>query len=219
MTDDSDDDTKPETPLSLSQPSMTAQLQFALRLLAMPTSALPNVIATWQDENPDTIAALAPDEVDPFDEYDDLEWVYFAAEPLPQRGADVWIFGNPPQIRVNGRALPRMKVVFDDSAMTRSAAEARRASWFVRALRTRASTFERVVAAAVALRPDLATAPDPSALKPVRRSAIADAVGMHVSTIDRVVSVCRFQNLHGVMRFVPKDAHVGFACEDSLGPD
>lgn len=229
VTDDSgdpDDDTKPETPLSLSQLAITPQLQLAIRVLGMPTSALPQLLASWHDEYPGTIAELAPGEVDPYDERErelaveegTAPWFYFDEEPLPQLGADVWIFGDPPAVRANGRAHPRMKVAFDDSAMTRSAIDARRASWLVRALRQRARTFEAVVAAVVARRPELATAPDPSGLPPVGLREIAGAVGMHESSIRRVVSVCRFQTPHGVMRFVATSAAAGFARDATPRP-
>jgi len=215
-----DDDTKPDTPHKLSQQLvMTPQLQLAIRLLGTPTRALPALIAEWQESQPGTIAELEPGEADPYDERErELAseegfepFFYSEEEPLPQLGADVWVFGNPPQARANGRALPRLKAVFDDVAMTRSAVDIRQASWLIRGLRQRARTYEKVVATVLRLRPQLAIAPEPSEVEPVSISAVAEGVEMHESTIRRVASVCRFQTLHGVMRFTVDGARLGFS--------
>lgn len=215
-----DDDTKPETPLGLTeQLVMTPQMQMAIRLLATPTRELPAWIAEWHELHPGSVADLEPGEVDPYDERErELAaeegfepFFYFDEEPLPQLGADVWVFGNPPRARINGRALPRLKAVFDDEAMTRSAADIRQASWLVRGLRLRARTYERLVGAVLRLRPQLAVAPEPSEIEPVAVAAVAEAVGMHESTIRRTAAVCRFQTLHGVMRFVAQGKQLAFA--------
>ena len=215
-----DDDTKPDLPLRLDeQLVMTPQMHLTIRLLSTPTRALAAMIAEWHEIHPGTIAELELGEVDPYDERErelaDEEgfepFFYFDEEPLPQLGADVWVFGDPPRARINGRILPRLKAIFDDAAMTRSAADIRQASWLVRGLRQRARAYERFVAAAIDLRPELATAPDPSAIEPVSPSALAGAVGMHESVIRRVAAVCRFQTPHGVMRFVAGDQGLGFA--------
>jgi DNA-directed RNA polymerase specialized sigma54-like protein len=215
-----DDDTKPDTPLGLNQQLvMTPQLQLAIRLLAMSTAELAEVIAEWEEGHPGSIAELAPGEVDPYDERErELAaeegfeaFFYYEEEPFPQLGADVWVFGNPPQARANGRGLPRLKAVFDDVAMTRSAVDIRQASWLIRGLRQRARTYEKLVAAALRLRPRLAIAPDPSVLDPVAVDDLADELGMHESTIRRAAAACRFQTLHGVMRFAAQGKHLGFA--------
>lgn len=215
-----DDDTKPDTPLHLSpQLVMTPQLQMAIRLLATPTSALPAMIADWQEAHPGAVAALEPGEVDPYDERerelaaeDGIEpFFYFDEEPLPQRGADVWVFGDPPRARVNGRVQPRLKAVFDDAAMSRSAADVRQASWLVRGLRQRARTYEQVVAAVLSIRPALATAADPAEVEPVSLRFVAEAVALHESTIRRVAAACRFQTPHGVARFTAERDALGFA--------
>jgi DNA-directed RNA polymerase specialized sigma54-like protein len=198
---------------------MTPQLQLAIRLLGTATRELPALIADWQQAHPGAVEALAPGEADPYDERE-LEvaaeeevapWFYFEEEPFPPLGADVWVFGNPPEVRANGRGLPRIRAVFDDVSMTRSAADVRQASWLVRGLRQRARTYEQVVAAVIGLRPELATAPDPSQIEPVSSDAVADAVGMHESTIRRIVMACRFQTVHGVMRFSGDGKRLGFA--------
>lgn len=225
MTDDDDgagDDTKPDTPLELDpRLVMTPQLQLAIRLLGTPTRELPALIAEWQRQHPGAVDSLAPGEVDPYDERerelateDSIEpWFYFDEEPFPPLGADVWIFGNPPQVRVNGRAMPRLKAVFDDRTMTRSAADVRQASWLVRGLRQRARTFEKIAAAIVALRPALAITADPSTLAPVPMRAVAEAVEMHASTIRRVAAVCRLQTLHGVLSLAAEHDAIGFRRE------
>jgi DNA-directed RNA polymerase specialized sigma54-like protein len=215
-----DDDTKPDTPYQLTQQlSMTPQLQLAIRLLATPSRALPAMIAEWQSTHPGAITELGPGEVDPYDERerelaaeDGFEsFFYYQEEPFPQLGADVWVFGDPPQARANGRALPRLKAVFDDAAMTRSAVDVRQASWLVRGLRQRARTYEKIVAAVLGVRPQLATAPDPSEVEPVTVNLIAETVQMHESTVRRVAAVCRYQTMHGLMRFASDGKRLGFS--------
>jgi DNA-directed RNA polymerase specialized sigma54-like protein len=220
--DDDDVSTQPSLPTKLNQQLvMTPQLQLAIRLLGTPTRDLPALIAEWQRDHPGAVEELVPGEADPYDERElelaseeEIEpWFYFEEEPFPPLGADVWVFGNPPRARANGRALPRLKAVFDDRMMTRSAADIRQATWLVRGLRQRARTFERITGAIVAARPQLATAPDPASLAPVKVREVAEAVGMHESTIRRVVAVCRFQTLHGVVVFAVAGDAIGFRCE------
>ena len=220
MSDDqgSDDDTKPLIPFQ--EPVMTPQLQLAIRLLATPLGELPALLADWEARHPGAVTALAPGEVDPYDERERelaaeepeaQPFFYYAEEPFPQLGADVWVFGNPPRARANGRALPRLKAVFDEAALSRSAADARAASWLIRALRQRARTYEQIVAAVLGIRPRLAVAPDPSQVEPVTFGVVAEIVGMHESTIRHVAAACRFQTLHGVMRFTGTGKWLGFA--------
>lgn len=221
MTDhDRDDDTKPDTPQGLSQQlGMTPQLQLALRLLATPTRALPGLIAEWRSAHPGTIAELANGEPDPDDDREREiateegfePFFYFEEEPLPQLGADVWVFGTPPRARANGRGLPRYKAVFEDVAMTRSAVDIREASWLVRGLRQRARAYEKTVATVLLVRPQLATAPDPALIEPVTLRLLGEAVEMHEATIRRIIGACRFQTVHGVMRFTAEGGRVGFA--------
>jgi hypothetical protein len=221
---DGDDDvaTAPSLPKQLDQQLvMTPQLQLAIRLLGTPTRELPALIADWQVDHPGAVEELLPGEADPYDERElelaaeeEIEpWFYFEEEPFLPLGADVWVFGNPPRARANGRALPRLKAVFDDRTMTRSAADVRQATWLVRGLRQRARTFERITGAIVAARPQLAIAPDPALLAPVKVREVAEAVGMHESTIRRVVAVCRFQTLHGVTSFALSGDSIGFRRE------
>jgi DNA-directed RNA polymerase specialized sigma54-like protein len=219
--DDRDDDTKPDTPGQLQQLAMTPQLQLAVRLLSTPTRALPAMIAEWQQNHPGAVAELEAGEPDP---YDDRErelaaengfepFFYFDQEPFPQLGADVWVFGNPPRARANGRGLPRLKAVFDDAAMTRSAVDVRQASWLVRGLRQRARTYESIVEAVIKVRPQLATAPDPALIEPVTVRLLSETLEMHESTVRRAAGVCRFQTVHGVVRFSSEGGKLGFVRE------
>jgi len=42
--------------------------------------------------------------------------------PFPALVADVWVYGNPPEVRANGFAFPRFKVVGGDRDQQREAA-------------------------------------------------------------------------------------------------
>jgi DNA-directed RNA polymerase specialized sigma54-like protein len=212
------DDTKPLLPPE--EPVMTPQLQLALRLLSTPASELPALLTDWKIRHPGAIVELLPGDVDPHDvrehelvaeEPGHQPFFYYDEEPFPQLGADVWVFGNPPQVRANGRALPRFKSAYDEAALTRSAADIRHASWLIRGLRQRARTYEQVVAAVVGIRPRLAIAPDPSEIEPVTVGVVAQIVGVHESTIRRVAAACRFQTLHGVMRLAVTGKWLSFA--------
>ena len=198
---------------------MTPQLQLAIRLLSTAAADLPALLTDWKIRHPGAIVELGPGDVDPHDvrERELLAedpgyqpFFYYDEEPFPQLGADVWVFGNPPQVRANGRALPRFKAAFDEAALTRSAADIRHASWLIRGLRQRARTYEQVIAAVVGIRPRLAIAPDPSQIEPVTVGVVAEIVGVHESTIRRVAGACRFQTLHGVMRLVADGKWLGF---------
>ena len=48
-------------------------------------------------------------------------------------------------------------------------------------------------------------------VKPVAIRAIAEAVGMHESTITRVAAGCRIQNLHGVFALAAGKRGIGLA--------
>jgi DNA-directed RNA polymerase specialized sigma54-like protein len=206
-----------DTLLKLSQQLvMTPQLQMAIRLLATPTTELFAMVATWRAEHPGAVDELAVGEIDPYDAVE-LEsaadderppWLFVDEEPLPPLGGppiDAWVFGNPPQVRANPRAFPRLKIVSDDRDAKREAA------WLVRSLRQRAKTYEAVVRAAVELRPAVAISLAPDKLEPMTVRAIAEVVGMHESTITRVVSSCRFQTMHGAITFVHKRGKLAFS--------
>jgi hypothetical protein len=176
---------------------MTPQLQLAVRLLATPSGELAGVLGEHG------LRVLLPGETDPYDVIEQqaaLEderdpWFPLDAHPLPTLGSapDVWIAGNPPVARANGAAYPRLVASTSD----------RQGLWLVRALRQRAKTYESVIAAVLALRPALATTVDPESLAAVTVDELAEAVGMHASTVTRVASAVRFQNLHAVLQLQP----------------
>jgi DNA-directed RNA polymerase specialized sigma54-like protein len=66
----------------------------------------------------------------------------------------------------------------------------------------RAKTMEKVVAALLTLRPQMAISVEPAQLAPVGIREVAEAVGMHESTIKRVVGGVRYQTIHGVVQLV-----------------
>ncbi|MDQ3367871.1 MAG: hypothetical protein M3680_20800, partial [Myxococcota bacterium] len=57
------------------------------------------------------------------------------------------------------------------------------------------------VRAAFERRPQLATVEDPAALEPVPLREVAEAAQLTEADVSRIASVCRFQNVHGVMTF------------------
>lgn len=179
---------------------LTPQLQLAIKLLGMPTAHLITVIEEWRAERPGVVIEVPPGEVDPADELERVlaaeeerpAFVFITHAPLPALGADVWVFGNPPEVHANGRAFPRLKVVSGDREQQRDAA------WLIRALRQRAKSYEKVVRGMLAHRPKLAIAIEPTEIEPVAIKDLCEATQMHESTIGRVASACRWQNLHGV---------------------
>ena len=191
---------------------MTPQLQMAIRMLSMTQDELFAMVDDWREQHPGAITELAPGDPEPIteeeqdaaDEQGIAPWAFLDEPPLPAAAPrpDVWVFGNPPQARANPSAVPRIKAVFDDATISRSAADVREASWLARAVRQRARTMEKVVAALVQLRPQMAISLEPDKLEPVDVKAVADAVGMHESTIERVTPVCRYQTIHGVVQLV-----------------
>ncbi|MEO8705612.1 MAG: hypothetical protein ABI867_36615 [Kofleriaceae bacterium] len=192
--------------LKLSQQLvMTPQLQLAIKLLGTPTTELAALLAAWCADHPGTLTERDPDEPNPV-ELEDEEgplWTALAEPPEPRFTGtpDVWIFGNPPQVRANAAAVPRLVAVADDPG----------ARWILRAVRQRAKTYETVVRAVVAMRPQLATSLAPNTLEPVAIRAVAEAIGMHESTVSRVGSAVRFHNLHGVIAFAPRRSKLAFA--------
>jgi DNA-directed RNA polymerase specialized sigma54-like protein len=190
-----DDKLRPE--LKLSQMLvMTPQLQMAIKLLSTPSPELPALVDEWRVRNPGC-AEEPPGAPDPAEEReredapDEPPFQLLDESPLPAAIADVWVFGDAPEVRANGRAFPRLVAIGDS-------AEAR---WFVKALRRRAQTYEKVVRAVVTLRPE---AVDGKLAKKIALRELAAAVEMHESTISRVVLACIFQTPHGVFGFTGK---------------
>jgi DNA-directed RNA polymerase specialized sigma54-like protein len=183
---------------------MTPQLQLAIRLLAMPGEQVASVITDFERDHPGVLVALADGEVDPADaadrelslENDVPPFELLDEPPLPPAEGpvpDVWVSGNPPQARANRAMLPRVRVVVDADADA-----VREARWLLRALRQRLRTYENVVRGMVAIRPELATAVDPAAVRAITTRELATAIGLHESTLSRVATACRVQTLHGV---------------------
>ncbi|MBA3818179.1 MAG: hypothetical protein H0X17_04760 [Deltaproteobacteria bacterium] len=179
-----------------------AQQQMALELLSTRTTELLLVIDSWCETHPNCVEPLAVEEADP-DDSNELErsagdsrpFFFLDETPMPPLGADVWIFGDPPQVRANGRAFPRLKVVTSDA----DAAHAAR--WLVRVLRRRARTYEALVRAAFERRPQLATVEDPATVEPVPIRELAEAAQLTEDAVSRIAAACRFQNVHGLMTF------------------
>jgi hypothetical protein len=170
---------------------MTPQLQMAIRLLATPSSELAALIAPTpgvepaEPGDPDPLQMPNDEELELQTETGVTPWSFLLERPaaLPEADADVWIFGNPPVARANRAVLPRLRGTGRDAA------------WLFRALRQRSKTYERVVEALLEARPQLAIA---GTIAPVPIRQMAAKIGMHESTITRVCSACRVQNLHGV---------------------
>jgi DNA-directed RNA polymerase specialized sigma54-like protein len=191
---------------------MTPQLQMAIRMLSMTQDELFAMVDDWRAAHPGAISNLEPGDPEPVgqEEQDDHDergipiWTFLAEPPLPEAKPrpDVWVFGNPPQARANPAATPRIKAVFDDVAMSRSAADIREASWIARSVRMRARSMEKLVAALVQLQPQLAIAIEPDKLAALSIRDIAEAMGMHESTITRLCTSCRYQTIHGVVQVV-----------------
>lgn len=184
---------------------MTPQLQMAIKLLGTPSRDLGALLETFHAEHPGAVAELPLGAPDPGDEAEraavadsDIEaWFYPVDEdePLSPIDTDVWIFGNPPRARSTPRGSPRLIVVATEPDAKRSAA------WLVRSLRMRAKTYERVVGETLALRPNLATALDPTFLPAIKIREIAERIGMHESTITRVAGAVQFRTLHGLWAY------------------
>jgi Sigma-54, DNA binding domain/Sigma-54 factor, Activator interacting domain (AID) len=191
---------------------MTPQLQMAIKLLATPTGQLPALVDEWRAQHPGCTVALPLGAPDPADErelaeadaYDQPEFWLHDDSPLPpDPRADVWIFGNPPEVRANGRAFPRL-MPYGEVEIEREAAR-----WFIRALRNRAKAYETVMRGIVTLRPELAVARDGKKLALVPVRGIAEAIQMHESTVKRVTSACQFQNVHGVFALETRKFGIG----------
>ena len=179
--------------------AMTPQLQLALKLLGTPSAKLRELIDEFCGAleplpvgTPDPLAAPSDEETAELEDNGTPIWEWLAEPPLPALGADVWVFGNPPRVRANRDALPYLR-----TAATASNDDRRNAAWLFRALRQRAKTFERIASAIVGAHPRLAIAEDD--IPPVATREIAEAIGIHESTVGRVADGgMRLQNIHGV---------------------
>lgn len=189
------DDLKRELKLS-QQLVMTPQLQMAIKMLQTSTGDLRSML--------DSIVALEPAMLDDPDllqpsseELADLEengiapWSF---DVTVQGSGDVSIVGDPPVARAVRGVLPYVRVKHDADAEQK-----REALWFARSMRQRARTYELFTATLLAMRPSLATATSPSDIEPVKARELAEAMGMHESTITRVATGIRIENRNGVL--------------------
>ena len=168
---------------------MTPQLQMAINMLATPAGELQAMVDKFAADHPGSIV-----------DGDLLEGDESLPSPFPPatEPADVFVVGNPPEVYANRDAIPRFGLAPGVDADT-----VREAQWLARALQQRAKTCQKVVAYALSQRPNIAIAMTLDDVDPVPPRAIAEAIGMHESTITRVASACRFQNLHGVFALAP----------------
>ncbi len=198
---------------------MTPQLQMAIRLLGTPTAQLGALLDEFHARCPGVLVQALPGDPDLLDEpsAEDREaseesgvpWWTFAPPVVEYAEGDVLVFGNPPAAYANRRVLPYLALAPD--ARTLPADHLREAQWLLRSLRQRARTYEKVVAAIAALQPAIGIATSAKEMKPVPLRSIAEAVGMHESTISRVAAGCRIQNLHGVFALAAGKRGIGLA--------
>jgi hypothetical protein len=155
-------------------------LRLVIRLLATPSRELATMLETVRESHAGWFA--------------DVE-AQTAESPFGACGddiADVWVSDSPPRARANPLATPQLVLASGESG---GPDEAR---WLANAVRQRAQMFEQVVAELVARRPEIARATDLGAIEPVSAREIGERIGAHASTILRIASVCRLQNVHGV---------------------
>jgi hypothetical protein len=198
-------DIKKELKLS-QQLVMTPQLQLAIELLSISSIDIGAEIEIQRARLPDTMRYLHAGEADPSavpDEEGGAIWNYLDETPFGKpvddldacRG-DIFVFGNPPEARANGRSFPKLRVL-----PVANQDHVRDAAWFVKALRQRARVYEKVVAAYVQLRPRVAITLDGKDVEPVTARQIAEAIAMHESTISRVATAVTMRNLHATFKF------------------
>ena len=184
---------------------LTPQLQFAINLLAMPSKEFS--VESWKTQFPG-LEDLPAGERDPLDVEEEAEadpdvrpWFPATESILPPLAEvpDVWVVGNPPQARANRHAYPRLAATTDP------------ARWVLRALRQRARTFEKIVQAVIDARPLLGVTLDPEKIAPMAIRSIAETIGMHESTVERVSRAVRLQNLHAIVGMTKRGSKLGFA--------
>ncbi len=181
-------------------------------LLATTTSELLRVIDTWCADNPGCVSPLGSCELDPLDE-EELEaagregrpaFMFIDEEPLPPPHADIWVYGDPVEVRANGRAIPRLKVLTDapeppsafpdgSHAQIGRSDQLRAATWLVRALRDRARIYETLVRGIVELRPGIAVIHEPKGVAPLQLAELVTRTKLDIEVVRRSASVLRFQ--------------------------
>ncbi|MFT3713447.1 MAG: hypothetical protein QM817_37805 [Archangium sp.] len=170
---------------------MTPQLQMAIQLLSKPHA---EVVAVLREQAAG-LRELNADEVDPLDA-NDLEegWLWQRLPMLPrladQPEPDVWLTGEPLVATANG-TLPRFFV---------DASTSREQQFVLRAVRQRARTYEKVAAVLVAANEAWLRSGAGEAT-PVKFRDVAQKIGMHESTIQRVCGAGVMQSARGLVRF------------------
>lgn len=173
---------------------LAPQLQLAIELLATPSSHIPALIATLsghqiaRDGDPDPLDEPTDEEQQLQAETGVRPWGFTRDVPadFAVQNADVWIYRDPPIARANREALPRIVATDRDGA------------WLARALRQRARHYERFCEAILEQRPALATS---AQIEPLAVRELAEATGLHESTLGRIARGCRVQNRAGVFGF------------------
>ncbi len=203
--------------------------QLVGELLATTTSDLLSVIDTWCAGNPGCVSPLGAQEIDPLDDEERdaagrenrLAFMFIDEEPLPPPHADVWVYGDPVEVRANVRAVPRLKVLTDDPASpavfpdgTRERLgrndQLRAATWLVRGLRQRARTYEALVRGIVDLRPEIAVADEPKAVAALQVTELAARTKLDIETVRRSAPVLRFQTPAVIVAMVLKGDELSF---------
>ena len=173
---------------------MTPQLQQAIKLLTMP---FPEVRALLESEAARLgLRRLTDEEVDPLDEQElaaaeeeERAPFTFARVARGAVEADVWLRG---ETLVSNGSLPRF--------VTPPGGPDKEATWLMRAIRQRAKTFERVAAAIVGANGAYfaVTQNTPTRLS---RRALAQDLGIHSSTLDRIAHTGMLESARGLSRF------------------
>lgn len=167
---------------------MTKRLQLAVRLLSMSRAELTTHLRA--EAEPLGLRPLGDDEVDPLEVLEQQEaqqegrapWVLQRAQPfaVTDEVPDVWVVGA--SVFANGERW----------VCEREGDAGREGLWLLGAVRQRFRTYEKVAACLCETWE--------SPVKPTVES-VAERLGLHVATVERVVAAGVLQNRHGVLRF------------------
>ncbi|MBM4776163.1 MAG: hypothetical protein GQE15_00545 [Archangiaceae bacterium] len=171
---------------------MTKQLQLAVRLVSMSRAELTSYLRA--EAQGLGLRPLAGDEVDPLEVQEAQEaqkegrapWTLEQRQPFAPTAEepDVWVEGV--SVFANGSG--------ERWVCEREGEAAREGLWLLRAVRQRHRTYEKV-AACLCEGNELAS--------PVKQTveSVAERIGLHVATVERVVAAGVLQSHHGVLRF------------------
>lgn len=171
---------------------MTKKLQLAVRLLSMSRAEL----TTYLRAEAQTLGLrpLGTEEVDPLEVLEQQEAQKEGRAPWTlQRSQPFALTAEEPDVFVEGAA------VFANGSGERWVCEregdaGREGLWLLRAVRQRHRTYEKV--AACLCEGNELTAPVKQTVE-----SVAQRIGLHVSTVERVVGAGVLQSRHGVLRF------------------